>query len=249
MRKPVYNPALGEERILLGKWTQEALNKILLKASEIKDLGERIDFISRRFLGIPYKGSTLTGGKDTPEIFAMNLREVDCFTFLDYVEAMSLSGSFQEFKENLKKVRYWSGKVSYESRNHFFTDWLERSGDFVADVTEKIGEKRMVEVEKTLNLKEDGSCFLPGIRPSQRVVAYIPSNAIDSSVLDKLRTGDYIGVYSPVKGLDVSHVGIFIKDGDEIYLRHASSLKKKVLDEDFRDYIAGKPGIVVLRPK
>jgi hypothetical protein len=46
-------------------------------------------------------------------------------------------------------------------------------------------------------------------------------------------------------------VGILIKDGDKIYLRHASSLKKhrKVIDQDFKKYIVGKPGIIVLRPK
>jgi hypothetical protein len=66
-----------------------------------------------------------------------------------------------------------------------------------------------------------------------------------------MRTGDYVGIYSEIKGLDVSHVGIVIKDGDKIYLRHASSQKKqrKVVDQDFKDYIFKKPGIIVFRPK
>jgi hypothetical protein len=62
--------------------------------------------------------------------------------------------------------------------------------------------------------------------------------------------GDYTGIYSDLKGLDVSHVGIIIKDGVNVYLRHASSQKEysKVIDQDFRKYMVDKPGIIVLRP-
>jgi len=69
--------------------------------------------------------------------------------------------------------------------------------------------------------------------------------------MDRLKTGDYAGIYSVTEGLDVSHVGIIIKKGDNIYLRHASSQKeiRKVVDQDFRKYIVGKPGIIILRPK
>ena len=84
-----------------------------------------------------------------------------------------------------------------------------------------------------------------------REIRYISSKHIDEEVLLRLSMGDYIGIYSQLKGLDVSHVGIFIKDGNRTLLRHASSATKnrKVMDEDFMEYITEKPGIVVLRPK
>jgi hypothetical protein len=237
--------------ILLGKFSQEELDHVIRKSSNFKDVGKRIDFLSRQFLGLDYVESTLIGDINTPEVFVINMEGVDCFTFIDYIEAMRLSDSFSEFKNNLKKIRYRSGRVAFKNRNHFFTDWIESNSDFVNDVADKIGDKKFIRMIKTLNEKEDGTYFLPGIKPFQREIRYIPSDAINKSVLNKLRTGDYIGIYSEIKGLDVSHVGIIIKNGEKVLLRHASSAakKRKVVDEDFMQYIADKPGITVLRAK
>jgi hypothetical protein len=237
--------------ILLGKFSQEELDHIIRESSKIKAVGKRIDFLSRQFLGLDYVESTLIGDINTPEVFVINMEGVDCFTFIDYIEAMRLADSFSEFKNNLKKIRYSSGRVAFKNRNHFFTDWIEFNSDFVTDVTEKIGDKKFIRVIKTLNEKEDKTYFLPGIKPFQRQITYIPSDRIDESVINKLGTGDYVGIYSEIKGLDVSHVGIIIKDNDKVYLRHASSLKiyRKVIDQDFKKYISDKPGIIVLRPK
>jgi hypothetical protein len=237
--------------ILLGKFSQEELDHVIHESSKIKAVGKRIDFLSRQLLGLDYVESTLIGDINTPEIFVINLKGVDCFTFIDYIEAMRLSDSFSEFKINVRKVRYRSEKIAFKNRNHFFTDWIEFNSNFVNDVTDEISNKKFIRVIKTLNEKEDGTYFLPGIKPFQREIRYISSDVINNSVLNKLRTGDYIGVYSEIKGLDVSHVGIVIKDNDKIYLRHASSLKKhrKVIDQDFKKYISDKPGIIVFRPK
>ncbi len=240
-----------EKLIDLGKFSKDGLDQIIRKASEIRYTGKRIDFLSRQLLNLDYVESTLIGDTNTSEVFVINLKGVDCFTFIDYIEAMRLSCSFSEFKVNLKKVRYKSGIVAFENRNHFFTDWREFNSDFIDNITEEIGAKNMIRVKKTLNQKKDRTYFLPGIQTVKREIKYIPSESIDDSVLSKLRTGDYVGIYSTLKGLDVSHVGIIVKDGDKIYLRHASSLKKhrKVIDQDFKKYIVGKPGIIVLRTK
>ena len=244
-------PREQKAHIILGKFSQEELDHIIYKSSKIKDIARRIDFLSGQLLDLDYIESTLIGDINTPEAFVINLEGVDCFTFIDYLEAMRLSNSFSEFTVNLRKVRYKSGKVVFENRNHFFTDWREFNSDFIDDVTEEIGAQRTIKVQKTLNEKKDGTYYIPGVRPVLREIKYIPSDKIDESVMNKLRTGDYIGIYSTKQGLDVSHVGISIKEGDKTYLRHASSLKKhrKVVDQDFKKYITGKLGIIVFRPK
>lgn len=240
-----------KELILLGNLTQESLDSILYESSKIDDMGMRIDFLSRHFLETPYQESTLRGDINTPEVFVINLEGIDCFTFLDYVESMRLSSSFREFKENLKKVRYRGGNVSFKNRNHFFTDWSEFNSDLIDDVTEQIGGKKVIRVKKILNEKEDGTLFLQGIQPRERLIHYIPANTLDDLIINALRTGDYIGIYSTEKGLDVSHVGIFIQERDKIYLRHASSLNeyRKVIDQGFKDYIAEKLGIIIFRSR
>ncbi|MFI5295276.1 MAG: N-acetylmuramoyl-L-alanine amidase-like domain-containing protein [Thermodesulfovibrionales bacterium] len=239
------------ERILFisGKWTEKELDQFILESSKIGDAGNRIDVLSREFLGTAYQEYTLPGDRNTPEVFVVNLGGVDCFTFIDYVEAMRISGSFSDFVANLQKIRYGGGRISFEDRNHFFTDWMESNAAFVKDATPEIGESAAVTVQKVLNKKGDGTSWIAGIRPARREIKYIPSPAVDDKVLNGLRTGDYAGIYSEAPGLDVSHVGIIIITGKgKAYLRHASSRHRKVVDEDLINYISGKPGLILLRP-
>jgi hypothetical protein len=235
----------------LGKWTEKDLDRILSESSRMHDAGKRIEFLSRQFLDLPYAEFTLIGDMNTPEVLVINLEGVDCLSFIEYIEAMRLSNSFEDFKENLKKVRYKSGDVAFVNRNHFFTDWVEFNVNSIEDITEEIGSEKTKRVQKLLNEKEDKTFFVPGINPVIREFLYIPSDTVHEAATDKLLTGDYVGIYSHLKGLDVSHVGIFIKDGERVLLRHASSVvkNKKVIDENFTEYISDKPGIIVLRPK
>ena len=218
---------------------------VLRKARSIEDEGERAAFISSKFIDTPYGENTLMGGPSTQEVFTVNLEAVDCFTFIEYVEAMRPAKDFQGFIENLKKVRYRSGNVSYEDRNHFFTDWREYG--LIRDVTAQVGGDFTLKAEKTLNEKGDGTCLLPGITPVKRTVDYIPSEAVGETVSGRLKAGDYAGIYSDVGGLDVSHVGVVVMTEGKIVFRHASSVAGKVVDEDFRIYLKGKPGLVILR--
>jgi hypothetical protein len=73
---------------------------------------------------------------------------------------------------------------------------------------------------------------------------------IDGDVLGEFHNGDYVGIYTDVDGLDVSHVGIAIREKERVFLRHASSAaaSRRVVDQLFGDYIREKPGVVVLRP-
>lgn len=236
---------------LRSKWTPKKLDTLLQESSKINDAGLRIGYLSKQFLGTPYQESTLIGDINTPEVFVINLEAVDCFTFLDYIESMRRSSSFDEFRKTLRKVRYRGGEINFKNRNHFFTNWCEFNSNLIEDVTEMIGGNKTIEVRKILNVKDDGTYFLPGIHTKKRNIQYIPVNVIDDLIISKLRTGDYIGIYSDKQGLDVSHVGIFIRKDSNIFLRHASSLKeyRKVIDQDFSDYIADKSGILVFRSK
>jgi hypothetical protein len=234
----------------LGRWTEAELDKLMRKASVIKDSGERVTFLSHIFLGLEYRESTLIGDSSTDEVFTVDLSGVDCFTFVDYIEAMRLSDSFGGFVKSLRQTRYRNSIVSYKERKHFLTDWSEYGPTTVSDVTDQIGGGTAKSILKMINQKEDGTPLLPGIRPNQRKINYIPSENINAVVVGKLKTGDYAGIYSAMPGLDISHVGIIIKDSDVVSLRHASSDSRyrKVIDQDFQEYMAGKPGLIILRP-
>jgi hypothetical protein len=234
------------ELVRLGKWDRLSLGQVLGTAAAISEARERIEYISGQFLGTPYEETTLVGSSDVPEKLVICLQAVDCFTYIDYVESMRLSLSFDDFREQLRMVRYRSGVVAYAARNHFFTDWAESPR--VRDVSADVGLAEVRSVVKVLNRKGDGSLFLSDIPERKRTVTFIPAEALDEGAMDRLRTGDYVGIYTEADGLDVSHVGIIVKRQGGVYFRHASVVEKMVIDQDFRSYLAGKPGIIVLRP-
>jgi hypothetical protein len=240
-------PDRVKERIIPGKWSRDEIERMIASAATIRDAGERIDFVSRRFLGTPYGESTLIGSADVAEEFVINLEALDCFTYIDCVEAMRLSRSFDGFRRNLREVRYRQGSVSFANRNHFFTDWL--GSGRVEEVTRETGRERVETVVKLLNRRADGTLFLPGLPATERKIDYIPATFLDESIKNRICTGDYLGVYAETPGLDVSHVGIAIRTDTGLLFRHASSLRRKVVEQDLGAYMNGKPGLVILRPR
>jgi len=235
--------------IALGNRSLEEWEYVMGAASRMGDIGARIQFLSAHFLGTDYVESTLIGTSRTREVFVVDFQRVDCMTFIEYVAAMSRSSSFPEFLGNLKRVRYKSGIVDFYARNHFFSDWRDNNNDYIEDVTEGIGGMGTVRVLKKMNEKEDGTAFIEGIQPVDREISFIPSAAINGSVIDGLKAGDYIGIYSREPGLDVFHTGLFVRYEGVAYFRHAASKPehRKVIDQHFREYVAGNPGIVIFR--
>ena len=234
--------------LVLGLCCATALHLATAVASHDQGVA-RIVALSAAFLGTPYEENTLIGGPAQTEQLVTDLARFDCFTFLDTIEAMRRSTHDAEFATQLRLVRYRDGRVEYLHRRHFFSDWVADRDMPVTDVSREIGKGRTVQSIKQLNLRKDGSLWLPGIATVERKIDYIPTGHIDEQVLAALRSGDYLGVYSDTDGLDVSHTGIVVKEGGRILLRHASSRAgvRQVVDEELRPYLAGKPGIVVYR--
>jgi len=233
-----------------GRWTEQELDRIIRTASEITDPGERITLLSEHFLNTLYEESTLIGSDHQEEELVIDLSGLDCFTFIDYIEAMRLSRSFSDFQDRLIKIRYRGGRISYRTRNHFFSDWAAYRSAFVQDVTKEIGKGTAKNILKTLNKKDDGTLFLNGVETVDRTITYIPTDEIDEAMLQQLRTGDYAGIYSASAGLDVSHVGIIARAGASLFLRHASSSRdlRRTVEQDFRRYMKAQPGLIILRP-
>lgn len=205
--------------------------------------------VSRQFVGVPYRANTLVGSATQPEELVVDVEAVDCFTYADYVEALKGADDREEFIDRLIDVRYKDGLVGFGNRKHFFTDWAVTKPLVATDVTARLGAPS-IPVAKRLNRKDDGGEYLPGLPDVSRQVTYIPSAAIDDTVVEHLRTGDYIGAYAVDGGLDVTHVGIFVDTPNGPVVRNASSLRadNKVVDSPLFDYVRTVPGIVVLRP-
>lgn len=237
------------EKIVLGNWTEQNIETLIKQAGAKNGAAEKIEFFSESFLGTPYAEKTLGGGSGQTEQLTVDLSGLDCFTYIDYVESLRLSGSFAEFREKLAKIRYKHGTVLWEKRKHFFSDWVSGGDKNAHDVTEEIGGDAVLTATKELNRKTDGSLWLPGLSTVKREINYIPSQRIGPQILGAIKTGDYIGVYSDKDGLDVSHTGIAVRKNGRVYLRHASLVHKKVLDEELATYMKNKPGLLAYRVK
>lgn len=236
---------------LIDNVTSENIQRILQSdviPSTGESQGEVISRVSSAFLGTPYQADTLIGGADTPEVLVANFNHVDCFTLIDYVEALTRSRDQKSFLNNLVKIRYAGGHVDYLSRRHFFTDWFATVPRNARDVTPEISPDFLV-ANKQLNRKADGGEYIAGLGVHPRKINYVPGKAINEHLLNRLKPGDYVGVFSPLSGLDVSHVGIVVRHDGKVWFRNASSLaaNRKVVDSPFIEYMQSKPGIVVLR--
>lgn len=240
-----------EYAISVSERTLEKASSIIeneIKPNAHLTSGDLIVHTSRLFMDTPYQAGTLISNSNHPYALVVNFDLLDCFTYLDYVIALSQSFDNASFLSALVNVRYKKSNVTYYDRKHFFSDWYAVSPQIAADITAVISPDAIT-VPKQLNQKVEGGEYIQGLGVIPRLVTYIPSDKITQSVLDNLQNGDLVGVYSPKIGLDVTHTGIIVKENNQILYRNASSLSKynKVVDLPFMDYIRSKPGIVVLR--
>ncbi len=217
------------EYIHLGKFTND--KSIFIE--------KNISKLSQKFLNTTYVSNTLSNIEinTSKENLIINFEALDCFTFIDTIEALKNAKDLKSFRNKLVNVRYKDGSITYQNRNHFFSDWIQNND--MIDITCDLGNCK--KQQKFLN--QDYK-YLKEIPVVKRDIYYIPAKNIN---LSKLQNGDYIGIYTKLLGLDVTHTGIIIKKNNLVYLRHASSKKKKVIDDLLLDYIKNKAGILVYR--
>ena len=87
--------------------------KLLQEGKKQKGKQDLVLFFARKFLGIPYVASTLENNTD--EQLVINLRQLDCTTFVENVLTLTLctkngQTTFDDFCNQLRKIRYRNGK-------------------------------------------------------------------------------------------------------------------------------------------
>lgn len=237
--------ASGSYKILTEVFNEQTAMQ-LQNASQ----AEKIDVLTRYFLTTPYNKQTLNMSPLSPEELVINLKEMDCMTFIEYIEAFKRSNNYEQFVSNLINIRYINQNITFKHRRHFFSDWAQEPEAIVVDITSEISP-HAIRVKKQLNLKNYNQRYISGLPVKGRLINYIPVKYVDDDLVLRLNVGDYIGVYSKDNGLDVSHVGVVIRRGNKTIFRNASSLRRnlQVIDIELNDYLKGKAGIVVFRPK
>ena len=224
---------------------EELIGFLNKKKSLTISLGQLVVETGKFFLRKPYVVGTLE--TEGAERLVINLREFDCFTFVENVVALawclkSRQESFEGFRRVLKKTLYWNGRMQgYSSRLHYFSDWIydnQRKG-IVRDVTATIGGKPY---RKTINFMTTHPDLYPRLKNrtnlrrmksvesaiSRRSLYDIPKRFV-RTLENQIQDGDVIAITTNTEGLDVQHVGFAVRVKSRIHLLHASSAERKVV--------------------
>ncbi len=219
-----------------------------------------------KLLGTPYVAHTLEVNSPK-ESLVVNLKQVDCTTFVEYALARSLckiQGDSAQFIANLTKIRYRNGIINdYPSRLHYSTEWVMNGlkNGYLEDVAAKYSkDTTTVHVsfmsahpDKYLQLKDSPSTVALIAQKekdlSGKIVHYVPTSKLPAKGLKWIHNGDIILLVTNMKGLDNSHLGIAIYRCGELHLLHASSLdmKVKIQEEPLCEQLAKRKGCLGIR--
>ncbi|VEU58321.1 N-acetylmuramoyl-L-alanine amidase-like domain-containing protein [Mycoplasmopsis gallinacea] len=254
-----------ENPLLTNAATISKVNKIIAarntfnQASD-KSVNELVSFISDKFLNDPYVADRLIGNNENKEVLVADFTGLDCFTYLDYVNALLYATDYSSFLDALVSTRYNNSEVTYANRKHFFTDW-EHGNPIVKNlVTEQVLGTENADKIITIDFVKNGKpnkenpaqrdSVLVGVEQENRTVKYLDVKAVSDEFLAKyFKDGDLIMLAAPANlnsWLDVTHCGYLIfKEENGVkkaYYRNASSAKvnMKVVDTPLVEYLTDR---------
>jgi hypothetical protein len=232
-------------------------------------LGKLIAKVGLELVDAPYVGGTLDGSGR--ERCTVDMLRLDCVTLFEV--SLNMGRIMKQGKDSLHDLieavtftRYRDGVLSdYTSRLHYTSDWIENNiqKGTVVDVTSQLGGKPfplalgfMSQNPKYYPALVENPQYVPVMQTIEQRVNMTSRTIIRkediASIEDKLQDGDIIAIATSKKGLDYSHTGLIVREGNKARFLHASSVKKKVmLDGPISEYVnraESNLGITVLRP-
>lgn len=220
----------------------QLIRQLIAEVRSMKTVSERMKHVSAKLIGAAYLRRPLVGSPTEAEVFTARMDGFDCITFLETLLVVARAKNHEEFSALLKKIRYRNGVVDYQQRLHYASEWanhLVQLG-FVTDMT---GGETVVAREKLLDV-------VPGIQPVNARFHFYPRHEL-ALVIRWLRDGDLILFASGRKGLDISHAGMIVRDGEQVLMRHATRSHRKVIEQDLVEFFGVLPmsGFMIFRPK
>ena len=239
---------------------EAVFNEKIKIAAQQNTLVEKALAVGLSFKGTPYEHGTLDGFE--PEGLVVNLRQLDCWTFVENSVAIALCAhrsqtNFADYQSQLQQLRYWGGTIDgFGSRIHYFTGWILQQGKrgILQDVTQALGG---VPYQKTTNYITAHPIYYPqledatvkeNLKKAEKRVQdhdwyYIPKKKV-AKMEQFIHEGDIVATTSSRADLDISHQGFAVRIKGRIHLLHASSVHKKVIVSalPLAEYLARNPG-------
>src|SRR5712692_367332 len=233
--------------LLLATWLaaplgERQLETAIEEAQRSPAIADRIEQISRVFLGTPYGQYPLGEGSGVEPQPRWRADMVDCQTYVETVLAMANAKSLPEAKALLDDIRYASAKISFSSRNHFTeAQWLP-SNEAKGYLREETTEIDPAAPTVTLVLRREQWSRVKGLErlapadipEGSFSIRYLPlaqareraAQIVPGSVMLIVRAQD------PQRVVRVSHMALVVRTAAGLVVRHASFGKeKKVIEE------------------
>lgn len=224
-------------------------NKYIQQVAVHKDkpMSELVIESAKFFLDVPYVAHTLEVGDK--ENLIVNLRELDCTTFVENCIALSQvikseDHSWENYIKLLAKIRYRNGVVDgYPSRLHYISDWKHehQEDSILTDITSKAGGKRIVRPINYMSAHSNAYKRLKGSTEdieqmkaiekavNERNSYYVLAKKSIPTQTSAIKDGDIVVFATNVAGLDYSHIGFAYHVNGKLHFVHASSIAKKVV--------------------
>jgi len=212
-----------------------------------RPMGEVVAAIALTFVGTPYEPGTLE--VPGPERLVVNLRELDCVTFVETALVLAhLTRTVPEavvedrdalarlYRDRLVALRYRGGVLDgYPSRLHYFSEWLSDNagrGNLRVVTPELAGA---VADPRPITFMSSHPHAYPALASDPAMVErirgiearlgggtrrYVPQEGI-AAAAGGIRDGDIIAAKSTVEGLDVAHTGFALWREGRLHLLHA----------------------------
>ncbi|MDX2043224.1 MAG: DUF1460 domain-containing protein [Acidobacteriota bacterium] len=218
------------------------IRQLIAEIRSMKSVLGRMKHVSGKLVGAVYLRQPLIGSPTEGEVFTARMDGFDCITFLETVLVLARAKSVDDFAALLRKVRYRNGEVAYQQRLHYTTDWARNLVQLGLMTDMTLGETT-VHREKLLNV-------VKGIPQQMARFRFYPRGEIQT-VSRWLKDGDLILFVSGRAGLDVSHAGLIVRNGEQVLMRHARRSYKKVIEQDLMEFFGALPmsGFMIFRPK
>ena len=222
----------------------------LLTATARKNMTitERINYFSEMFLDMPYD-LTCTG--DGPYALyetrpLVNFDETNCMVFCEHVLALSISDSWDNFFNNLQRIRYQNGIIGMRTRNHYtMADWLPENRWLLDDVSRKVGGQYTKTTTRTISHKtffqKKGITDLRYVRPDRVItIDYIPKENL-LNVKKNVKPGDILAlIFANKTDIFSAHMLMVTEKNGKLYIRESSNSKMSTFDTPYDEWVNSK---------
>jgi hypothetical protein len=229
------------------KMSKEEINSILTeKSNENLSVTDRMSFYSEMFLGMPY-GLTCVGDGpyalyDTKPLLTFDT--TNCMVFCEDVLALSISDSYENFFNNLQKIRYKEGIIGMKTRNHYtMADWLPENSWLLHSVAKEIAGNSAKTLTRTISHKKffagKGIKDMRHVKEDRKItVDYIPFKEL-IAVKKNFKNGDILALmFKNLDNIFSAHMLMFYDTPSGKVIRESSLSKNTALDTPFDEWVA-----------